>query len=362
MANHRAPDLDIPGEILTMLSVVMETKKIQSIEFGRVIAIFAIVAMHCGLFLSYWQHEEVPWFGYLFNQATRFAVPLFFLVAGYLIQPKITAHPIATLRSYSLPLIRVFVVWSIICLLMPFNFQALFEHGYLAERQYYWGYLAETPVNSLLEGGLVHLWFIPALLLAVAVCALLAKFKALHLLLPLGVVLYVYGALAGSYHVVTDLWSPFFTRNGPFFSTLLFAIGFTIRQRSIRLSSSQALAIALIGMACHFAEAFFLYGYGQGLNENDYVFGTFLWGSGLFLWLLAKPDFGAGSWLTSLSKYVLPIYVAHLPISILMMNFAGFNGLYGAGKDLVVFFGTVLLTFLLMKGTEKTPIYRWLFR
>lgn len=340
----------------------MQTKKIQSIEFGRVVAIFAILAMHCQLFVSYWQYDGTPWVAYIFNQSTRFAVPLFFLISGYLIQPKLVADPMATLRQYCSPLLRVFVVWSIISLLMPFNFQVLAEHGYLAERQGYWGFLAQTPLNSLLEGGLVHLWFIPALIFAAAITACLAKAKRLEMLIPLAFVLYVYGVLAGSYQVVTDFWSPFFTRNGPFFSTLLFAIGFTIRQDNIKATSRQALMLAGVGMLLHFGEALFLNGYGQAFNSNDYLFGTFLWGTGIFLWLLAKPELGAGRWITSLSKYVLAIYVAHLPVIILMMNFAGFNGLTGLGHDLTVLFGTVLLTLLLVKGLEKTPLYPWLFR
>lgn len=107
------------------------------------------------------------------------------------------------LRRYCSPLLRVFVVWSVISLLMPFNFQVLAEHGYLAERQGYWGFLAQTPLNSLLEGGLVHLWFIPALILAATITACLAKAKRLEMLIPLAFVLYVYGVLAGSYQVVT---------------------------------------------------------------------------------------------------------------------------------------------------------------
>ena len=72
---------------------------------------------------------------------------------------------------YSKPLLKVWLAWSIISLLMPFNLGKVMEVGYLAEREGYWGFLMSTPLNSLFEGGLVHLWFIPALICAVAILA-----------------------------------------------------------------------------------------------------------------------------------------------------------------------------------------------
>ncbi len=340
----------------------MEAKKITSIELGRLVAIFVVVAMHCQMFLSYFLYQDTPWFGFIFNQSTRFAVPLFFLISGFLIQPKLTAAPMTTLKRYCTPLIRVFIVWSVICLLMPFNLQTVLTDGYLAERSGYWGYLMQAPVNTLLEGGLVHLWFIPALMIAALITALLLNAGKGAWLLPVAVVLYVYGVLAGSYVNLTELWSPFFTRNGPFFSTLMFAIGFVIREKNIRTSSAQAIMLALVGMALHFSEAYWLTSFDQPFNGNDFLFGTLLWGTGTFLFLLAKPNLGNTPWVLNLSKSVLAIYVSHLPIIILMMNVAGGLQLNGPLKDAVVFSGTIILTLLLVKGVEKTPLNQWLFR
>ncbi|USD67007.1 acyltransferase family protein [Vibrio sp. SCSIO 43136] len=340
----------------------MSQDKIHSFEFGRVIAILAIVAMHCQMFLSYWHINEEPWVAYIFNQLTRFAVPLFFLISGYLIAPRLTDAPIATLKRYSVPLLRIFVVWSVICLLMPFNLEEVAKWGYLAERQSYWDYLLSSPINSLFEGGLVHLWFIPALLCSVLITALLAKFRKLELLIPLGIALYVYGVLAGSYHTFTGLESFIFTRNGPFFSTLLFAIGFTIRQESIQATRKQATILTIVGCAMHLSEAFIVHQYGYTFNMNDFLFGTVLWGAGCFMWLLAQPELGQTQWLTKQSRYVLPMYVTHLPVAILMTNLAGYLGLTYGMRDVVMLSGTLVFSYLLIRGIEKTPFYRWLYR
>ncbi|MFA0413019.1 acyltransferase [Vibrio renipiscarius] len=340
----------------------MASEKISSIELGRLIAIFVVVAMHCQMFLTYFLYQDTPWVGFIFNQSTRFAVPLFFLISGYLIQPKLITAPIETVKRYCAPLLRVFVVWSVICLLMPFNLHKVMTEGYLAEREGYWGFLAQSPLNSLLEGGLVHLWFIPALMLAALITALFVKADKLNWLIPVALVMYIYGVLAGSYQNITELWTPFFTRNGPFFSTLMFALGFVIRQKEIRVTATQALVMALLGMVMHFSEAYFLTQYKQAFNANDFLLGTALWGMGLFLFLLAKPNLGNTPWVLNLSKLVLPIYVAHLPMIIVMMNVSGFLGLTGAAKDAAVFSGAVILTLLLVKGLERTPLSKWLFR
>ena len=337
-------------------------QKIASLEFGRVIAIFAIIGLHCQMALTYWQIDDVPWVGYVLNQASRFAVPLFFLIAGYLIQPKLTQSPWQTLTSYSKPLLKVWVVWSIICLATPFNIQNVVEHGYLGEREGYWGYLMSNPINSIMEGGLVHLWFLPALICAVLIITILLDMKLDKFVLPIALGLYIYGVLAGSYVNITELPSPFFTRNGPFFSTLLVVIGFSARKNNWSLSSRQAVLMALIGMIIHFSEAYALTFVNSPFNTHDFLFGTALWGSGIFMWLLANPNFGQSAWVTSISSRMLGIYVSHLLLVILMFNIAGALEIQGIAKDLLVYPATLVISFLLIAAIEKTPAQKWLLR
>jgi surface polysaccharide O-acyltransferase-like enzyme len=314
------------------------------------------------MFLSYWHTNDEPWFGYVFNQITRFAVPLFFIISGYFIYPKLIKDPLATLRSYSLPLLKVWLVWSFISLIMPFNLAIVTEHGYLAERQGYWGYLMQAPLNSLLEGGLVHLWYIPALVCAVAIMAFLVSVKQTSLIIPVGIALYGYGVLAGSYQVITEIEPPFFTRNGPFFASFMVGIGFTIRRVDLQWSSSKALFIAVLGLLIHFSEATILHGHGQLFNSNDFLLGTAVWGLGCFMWLLSKPNLGNNAITNSVAKRILPIYVSHLLIIILMNNIVAIVPLTGLAKDMSVFIGSLLLTYIMVVGIEKTPLNKLLFR
>ncbi|MEZ8709691.1 acyltransferase [Vibrio alginolyticus] len=331
-------------------------------ELGRVIAILAIIGLHGQMALTYWQIDEVPWIGYVLNQTARFAVPLIFLISGYLIQPKLAASPWTTFINYSKPLLKVWLAWSIICLVMPLNLAKVEEFGYLDEREGYWGFLISTPLNSFLEGGLVHLWFIPALVCAVLIIALLVELKLNKLLLPIAIALYGYGVLAGSYATLTGLEAPFFTRNGPFFGTLMVTLGFLIRQNQWKVSSTKALVLLALGMLIHFAEAAWLTTFDVGFNMNDFLFGTALWGMGVFMWLLANPNIGDYAWVRAISNRMLGIYVCHLLIIIVLFNVCGVLSITELAKDVTVFFGTVLLSFGLVVGIEKTPLRRVLLR
>ncbi|MBR9873641.1 MAG: acyltransferase family protein [Vibrionaceae bacterium] len=337
-------------------------KKIVSLEFARIIAMLAIIGLHCQMALTYWQWDEVPWVGYILNQIARFAVPLFFLISGYLIQPKLSTNPLETVKHYSKPLIRIWVVWSVICLLVPFQWQTLSKAGYLAERQGYWDYLMLSPINSLLEGGLVHLWFLPALLIAVALIAFLVKAGQSRLLLPVALLLYVYGVLAGSYSTLTELPSPFFTRNGPFFSTLLVVLGYLAREKQWQWSNSNALLLMVIGVALHFGEAYELMQYDVGFNTHDFLFGTVIWSLGIFMWLLAHPNFGNMPWVLKWSPSILGIYVSHLLVVIIMMNVAGILELQDLFKDIFIYSTTIVATLLLVKGIEASPLRKLLLR
>ncbi|WP_022943170.1 acyltransferase family protein [Psychromonas hadalis] len=336
--------------------------KIPSLEFMRVIAMIAIIIIHTGLFTDTLIINGNAWLANIANQLSRFAVPLFFLIAGFLIQPKLMTSPLLVIRKYNAPLLKVWLVWTVICLLLPTNLQNVIELGYLGERQLYWQFLLKTPLNSLLEGGLVHLWFLPALIIAVAIVGLFTHFKQLKLLLPVAIMLYLYGVLAGSYASLTDIGSPFLTRNGPFFSLLMLTIGFEIRRFEVKLSAQAALLLLCIGLLGHFLEAYWLFTKGVPFSGHDLLLFTPLWASGLFLYLLAKPKMGDHPLTYWLSKSILPIYLCHLSIAIIFFNIVGIFALSGVSRDALLFFGTTICSVAFVKLIEKTPLQNILFR
>lgn len=340
----------------------VHSHKIASLELGRLISMFAIVLLHSHVLHNAPMVNEAPWFGYIIDQLMRFAVPFFFILSGYLVAPKLQQAPLKTLQRYSVPLFKVWVIWSIICLLMPFNWQVLIEQGYLAERTGYWDWLMKNPLNTLMEGGLIHLWFIPGLILAVAIIAVCVRFKLTSWLPAVALLLYLYGVAGGSYGTLTEIWTPFLTRNGPFFSTLMVWIGFAVRTRALHISSKQAAVLALAGMAIHFAEAIWLSGHDVLFNSHDFLLGTPLWGLGVFMLLLNRPQLGEHPVVYSLGDKVLGIYVAHMPFLIIVYNLADSFGLQNYAKDLCMVLGTTLTTLLFIALTTRSPARKLLYR
>ncbi|SEF39753.1 acyltransferase [Vibrio hangzhouensis] len=334
-----------------------KTRKIASLETARVLAFLAVVLIHSQFLMSLNLGDSgEPWFGYIVNQLARFAVPLFFLISGYLIQPKLYSSPFPTASQYALPLMRLWLIWSVIYLLVPFNLGIVVEQGYLTERQGYWDSLMVNPLNSILEGGLVHLWFLPSLVMAVYIIAFAVSSKKAQWVLVIGALLYLYGLMGGSYQVLTGIEAPVFTRNGPFFSLLMVSLGCEIRSRSIRLDSGNAIKVMLVGLMVHFAEASVLHHLGYKFSLNDYLVGTVMWAVGFFLWLLANPGWGNGLFVSKIASRVLPLYVAHLLVIIAMFNVCGILGLNGLLKDMVVLVGALALSYRLVCLLERTPL------
>ncbi len=341
--------------------------KIISLEWGRIIALIAIITIHAKPFSTTPLFNGEPWLSLVLNQAGRFAVPLFFLLAGYFIAPKLISAPLQTLKRYSLPLLKVWFFWSIIYLLAPYNLTLLLEQGYLAEREGYWQFLLSTPLNTLFEGGLVHLWYVPALICATAIIAVLNQYQKVALLLPIAIILYMYGLAAGSYQPIFGLEAPIFTRNGPFFSCLLVAIGFEIRRVNWRCEFNIAMLMAVLGMAMHFTEARYLLHYDMPFNTHDFLIGTPIWAVGLFMMLLKKPNFGGKrtvikNSILHTSKDVLGVYLIHLLIIIYVFNIATMLSIESIWLDIMivplVFFQSLLIT----RGIERTPLRHLLLR
>ncbi len=115
-------------------------------------------------------------------------------------------------------------------------------------------------------------------------------------------------------------------------------------------------------MALHFAEAYYLMNYEIAFNSHDFLFGTVIWSLGVFMWLLAHPNFGNMPWVFKWSPSILGIYVSHLLVIIMMMNVAGMLGLENLAKDAFIYPATIVVTLLLVKGIEATPLKKLLLR
>lgn len=326
------------------------------LDWARAIALLAVVVIHTKPFMSSLLINQQPWIGMLMNQLARFAVPLFFVIAGYLIQPRLVQSTAMTLRSYSRPLLRMWGLWTLLYLLLPFNLATLGSEGYLVERSNYWRHLASAPLDSLLEGGMVHLWYIPGLLCALGLTALLVNRGWLRWLLPMSLALYLIGLLAGSYQSLSGIDLGITTRNGPFFSWLMLALGFEARRRHWQLSPYTAMAMMLIGMNIHIFEGLALSHFEVDFISHDFLFGTPLWGMGLFMLLIGLPDTDKRLPFKLSSEDVLGIYLCHMLVLIYLFNLAGMLQLSPLLRDVLITPLTCVISWLWVRGIKLTPL------
>ncbi|MDA9556628.1 acyltransferase family protein [Vibrio sp.] len=341
---------------------ISHVSRISSLDLGRVLAIIGVILIHSGAFVAYPHINGEPWIGDLINQLSRFAVPFFFITAGYFLYPKLLSSPKSTALQYCLPLLKVWLIWSVVYLALPFDFAKALEQGYFAEREGYWNYLMGNPLNTLFEGGMVHLWFLPSLVIAVAIIAGFIHKNQWALLSSLSIVLFIYGVLAGSYREHTGLESIIFTRNGPFFSTLLVFIGCYIRRANVSLNLGQSLLLMLVGLVGHLSEAFYLKDLGVSFRSHDFLFFTPVWAFGLFMCLLSQPQLVTHHRVKSIADSTMGIYLSHMLIMIYLFHFSNFLGVTGYAKTIMLVIGIFFVSLLFTKCIEKTPLKAYLIR
>ncbi|NEO56075.1 MAG: acyltransferase family protein [Okeania sp. SIO3B5] len=341
----------------------MKTKRISSLELGRIISIIGVITIHTGVFHNLILIDGQPWITRLLNQASRFAVPFFFILSGYFIQPKLAAQPFKTLTDYSKPLLKLWLIWSAIYLVIPRNIGQVLYRGYLIERINYWQRLARQPLIKLLfQGGEVHLWFLLALICALVIISFTIRLNACNLIVLIAIALYIYGLMAGSYQPIFGLEAPFNTRLGPFFSTLLVVLGYEFRRKNFALPLKTALIVMTFGTVLHFTEAFYLIQWGMKFEGHDFLLGTPIWAMGMFFTLLAVPQFGANTRLVELSKYTLGIYLCHYIIIIYLRYLYGFLKINAWFQDLTLIPMTFLVSLIFIKVLSKTPLRNLLTR
>ena len=342
--------------------------RISSIECGRVLAILAVMTIHVSPFANpfnpaLWGSGSWLWLSGTINQLCRFAVPLFFLCAGYFLQPRLSREaPLTVAWRYCHPLLLLWLVWSLVYLLVPFNPLDAVQQGYLASLRGQWQFQLGDPLNGWLVGGMIHLWFLPALMVAVLILGLCQQVRLPRLALLLGALLYSLALIGGSYGPLLPggEWA-LLTRNGPFFSLLFVALGAELRLRAWQPDARRCALMMMAGMGLYALEAAGLLRVAAvPLARHDFLLGSLPWALGLFGLLLANPAWGKGSWLERQAPKVLGLYCLHMMLVVWLMIFGP------QGKqvwwELLKVPALLALTLLGYRLLAATALSRWLLR
>lgn len=298
-----------------------------SIDAFRTFSIIAVIIIHSVPFGASFNQDTslYPFIAALLNQLSRFAVPFFFITAGFFLAPKLSG-PDAVRRAwqYCLPLLRLWLLWSVFYFVIPFSPTALQGDAYQTQLITRFHQLSEHWLNTLLEGTMIHLWFLPSLIMAVMACAWLSNTRYRRWLLPIAALAYIEGLISGSYAPVFAISPLFDSRDGFFFSFIFVALGILFRRQQNTLSNRSLCWIILLGIVCYTLEVLFLeHYYDVVATRHDYLLGSVPVVTGLFLLLQRYPNWLQGRWPCRVANDVVGIYVVHFIWVIWLMPLGG---------------------------------------
>jgi len=290
-----------------------------SIDTFKTIAIYAVVCLHVP---NFWKNMLVCYF---FENLCRFAVPFFFITSGFWFSRSLLKGTSvnALLYSYLKRLFTIFIFWSLLYGILSraiINNIVKFDIGGLlySLSNNILAILKDAqahPVLFFVRGGCEHLWFLPALMMGLAIVGILIKFKKQRWIMPIAISLFVFGLLGKAYaHTPIGIHLPvnFNTRNGPFFSTLFVSLGWWFSICKIRPSALWSAVLIIFGMTLTFIEVTFLWkSFNMIPDLMDYVLGTVPYGAGVFLFAVSRSQVKNSTILSRIGRYSLGIYVIH---------------------------------------------------
>jgi surface polysaccharide O-acyltransferase-like enzyme len=270
-----------------------------AIDQYKFMAFVAVVFIHTSHAL---ETNGLSALGFL-DQISRFAVPFFFLASGYFLGLKGREGLIA-FRRRAKRILLIFGVWSLFYVLLDQpSAQELLSLKYLAK----W---------ALSGGPGYHLWFLPSLLICLAVfLSLLALFSPKKVWL-FALALYFFGVAFGAYRSALGLPDiRFNTHNGPFLGTLFVATGFLLATSKPRISPLLAFSVAILGLAVHLGESIMLNAFNVlPFAANEFSLGTVPFAVGVFAMALSSAEVKGRrtSVLQLLGEWSLGLYCVHV--------------------------------------------------
>lgn len=271
-----------------------------SLDALRVLSLFGIVTLHVagGGFAG-----NKP-LGFLVDELSRFAVPVFFLMSAYFWKDADLATPLRLTAKVARRVLPAFA--AILALTVTLR---LVEHGRLGFE------LSPEGILLLLwtGGPAFHLWFLPALVLGTAIVALLLNGVGLRWTIAIALTLYCAGTLIGAYsRPLLGHGFPFWMdRNGLFFAPIFLVAGIAFRRHRDELQQLPlpAVALALIAFAAlNVAEGYFVVGrYPMG---HDYALATLGYALAVAL-LFMRLELRSPLWST-LGQATFGAYLVHL--------------------------------------------------
>ena len=234
----------------------------ENLDIVRFLFAIFVLLVHMRPFLGYNDQLDLAFN----NIAGRICVPIYFMTTGYFCANKLKHDP-NYIKSYIKSMLPVYIVWSI--LYLPLGLEAINQMGIPQV-----AFPAALLVGFFYIGTYYHLWYFPALFLALIILRWWIKHFSIRSLLILGLILLMFGASETYYGMLPEgiqyILSTFYfkifytTRNFLFFGLFYVSLGYAIGTKRSTYVSYSFLKFLFSCMLLVF-EAFLL----QSINRLD---------------------------------------------------------------------------------------------
>jgi len=345
-----------------------KTKKhIASIDFLRTFAIIMVIILHTFPYKNPFPDISglTLYANVAINHFCRWAVPFFFIASGYFMGKKIRKGvPFSEFGcTYLKRLILVFFAWALIYNIIPRpndTVENIFRLGAVDGITISFSDRIGQAVQSAKDNPLVfafspyyHLWFLTSLVTTVVIFFILIKIKKENWIFPISILLFLLALYWGSYSTllgVSRVPFDFEMRNGPFFSTLFFSVGWIFSGWKRFPGTVFALGLIIFGYFLQIFEAAILFNhFHSGRLIYDFFIGTVPFGIGVFLLCMSVPDLGAGIAISKIGTLTLGIYVIHpfiMESLYFMRNYMGILAWQIISVILIFFLSLILVNWI----------------
>ena len=201
----------------------MMKERDHALDIAKLIMAILVICIHTDPLESYSDTGNFI----LTRVIARVAVPFLFITAGYYFFVKSRSK--AQFMQYMKKLGVTYLIWSVVYL--PVNLYVWSNEGFTKE------WLLQYVQQVFFVGTYYHLWFLPALMLAIAFVYYAHKLLSFRQIAAISLVLYLIGLLADSYYrltvqipVLREIVSGYlavfeYSRNGLFFGLPFVALG-----------------------------------------------------------------------------------------------------------------------------------------
>ncbi len=287
-----------------------------SLDALRILSLLGIISLH----VANGGFQGMKPIGFVVDELSRFAVPVFFILSAYFWKLDELASPLRLIRKVAWRVLVPFALWEVITIAWR-----------MVDRQNYTPDLSPSGLLFLFWSAepAFHLWFLPALAVGTALVATSGRYLGWRFTAALAAFLFVVGATLGAYGELLSGHSvPFWVdRNGLFFAPIFLVAGVLLRRhagRVAQLPTAAVVAALVLFAAAQVAEGYFIVGrYPMG---HDYSIATL--GYGIAVAILFMCLDLRGAWWSLLGRATFTAYLVHiLVIQFVVENLAQYSPL-----------------------------------